>query len=246
MKANSTRIILVAIIALWNILSASAISFTYMYKGQTLRYYTEAYAPYQLYVKAVDTSLSGEVEIPERIHYNRTEYAVVYISDAAFRDCSGMTSISIPNSIHEIGKSAFWNCSGLTSLTIPNSVSEIEQDAFYNCSGLTELTIGNSVSYIGSNAFNGCSELPILSIPGSVRHIVENPFLNCNKLIQIKVDDENPKFTSIDGIVYDKDVSTLLFCPGGKEEISIPESVTTLAMYSLCGCSKLTSLTFPS
>ena len=77
----------------------------------------------------------------------------------AFRGCSGLTSVTIPNSVTAIGYRAFYGCSGLTSVTIPNSVTSIGVWAFRGCSGLTSVTFGNSVTYIGSDAFAHCSNL---------------------------------------------------------------------------------------
>lgn len=99
-----------------------------------------------------------------------------------------------------IGTSAFWRCSGLTSVTIPNSVTEIGLSAFEGCSSLTSVTIPNSVTTIGIYAFSGCSSLT-----------------------EINVDVENPNFTSEDGIVYSKDKTSLLVCPGGKKRSNNPE-----------------------
>ena len=81
------------------------------------------------------------------------------IAGDAFSYCSGLTSVSIPNSVTSIENSAFFGCSGLTSITIPNSVTSIGYDAFYNCSGLTSVTIPNSVTSIGEYAFDGCNAL---------------------------------------------------------------------------------------
>lgn len=78
---------------------------------------------------------------------------------AAFSDCSGLTSLTIPSSVTSIGENAFDGCSGLTSLTIPSSVTSIGEDAFYGCSGLTSFTIPSSVTSIGWGAFCGCSGL---------------------------------------------------------------------------------------
>ena len=74
-------------------------------------------------------------------------------------DCSGLTSVTIGNSVTSIGEYAFLDCSGLTSVTIPNSVKSIGSCCFYDCSGLTSVTIGNSVTSIGTKAFVNCPEL---------------------------------------------------------------------------------------
>ena len=81
------------------------------------------------------------------------------IGNSAFSGCSGLTSITIPDSVTTISDSAFSNCSGLTSITIPNSVTTIGNSAFSNCSGLTSITIPNSVTFIGNYAFINCSSL---------------------------------------------------------------------------------------
>ena len=78
---------------------------------------------------------------------------------AAFSDCSGLTSLTIPSSVTSIGEYAFYGCSGLTSLTIPSSVTSIGYCAFLGCSGLTSFTIPSSVTSIGWGAFCGCSGL---------------------------------------------------------------------------------------
>ena len=78
---------------------------------------------------------------------------------AAFSDCSGLTSLTIPSSVTSIGEYAFYGCSGLTSLTIPSNVTSIGESAFYGCSGLTSFTIPSSVTSIGWGAFCGCSGL---------------------------------------------------------------------------------------
>ena len=99
---------------------------------------------------------SGEVVIPETVEYIGTAYSVTSIGQSAFKDCTGLTSVTIPNSVTSIGYAAFWVCSGLTSVTIGNSVKSIGGDAFYSCSGLTSVTIPNSVTSIGGVAFASC------------------------------------------------------------------------------------------
>ena len=81
------------------------------------------------------------------------------IGESAFRECIGLTSITIPNSVTSIGSDAFSFCSSLTSITIPNSVTSIGIYAFQHCSSLTSITIPNSVTSIGREAFAKCSNL---------------------------------------------------------------------------------------
>ena len=104
---------------------------------------------YALYgYMGTDTNL----QLPEK--YKGENYV---IGDYAFSYCSGLTSVTIPNSVTSIGNYAFDYCSGLTSVTIPNSVTSIGKNAFAGCSGLTLVTIGNSVTSIGDYAFYGCN-----------------------------------------------------------------------------------------
>ena len=97
----------------------------------------------------------------------------------AFYGCSGLASVTIPNSVTSIGDTAFSGCSGLASVNIPGSVTSIGACAFEECSGLTSVTIGNGVTSIGGMAFYGCSELTSVTIPDSVTSIGVWAFDGC-------------------------------------------------------------------
>ena len=113
--------------------------------------------------------------------------SVTEIGSYAFEDCSGLTSLTIPSSVTSIGRETFMGCSGLTSLTIPSSVTSIGRETFMGCSGLTSLTIPSSVTSIGYYAFSGCSGLTSLTIPSSVTSIDDNAFSGCSGLTSIYV-----------------------------------------------------------
>ena len=86
-----------------------------------------------VYVTYKDTdynSYSGSVVIPPTVTYRGTTYSVTSIGECAFRNCRGLTSVTIPNSVTSIGRSAFSGCSGLTDLTIGSSVNSIGASAF--------------------------------------------------------------------------------------------------------------------
>lgn len=101
------------------------------------------------------------------------------------------THITLREGTRGIAASAFYNCTGLTSISIPNTVLCIGVDAFCDCSSLTGVTIPNSVISIGTGAFIGCSGLIHASIPSSVTYIGDNPFMRCTKLIDITVASNN-------------------------------------------------------
>ena len=99
----------------------------------------------------------------------------------AFSGCSGLTSLTIPSSVTEIGSYAFEDCSGLTSLIIPSSVTSIGWYAFEGCSGLTSLTIPSSVTSIDDNAFSGCSGLTSIYVyPEKVPILGTGVFSGCD------------------------------------------------------------------
>ena len=109
------------------------------------------------------------------------------ISDGAFFGCSGLTSVTIPNSVTSIGYEAFCVCSSLTSVTIGNSVTSIGERAFTGCTGLTSVTIPNSVITIGREAFSGCSGLTSVNIPNSVTSIGWYAFYGCSGLTSLTI-----------------------------------------------------------
>ena len=151
--------------------------------GQTLYYSIRSAEPYTVavtYPKEVDyyyagyTEPKGNLVIPEEIEYNGVKYSVRTIDDYAFRFCSGLTSVTIPNSVTYIFSRAFDGCSGLTTVTIGNSVTYIGNSAFNDCSGLTTVTIPNSVTVIDRYAFWDCSGLTSVTIGNSVTSIGSN------------------------------------------------------------------------
>ena len=109
------------------------------------------------------------------------------IASSAFSDCTGLTSITIPNSVTNIGHDAFRGCYNLTSVTIPNSVTNIEGSAFAECIGLISVTIPNSVISIGDYAFFGCSSLNNVTIPNSVTSIGDYAFSYCIGLTSVTI-----------------------------------------------------------
>ena len=139
--------------------------------------------PVENNLRYADTYLVGAVD--KTLSTYSIKKGTKWIGTSAFSSCSGLTSITIPNSVTSIGENAFYDCSGLTSVTIPNSVMSIGEGAFCKCSGLTSVTIGNSVTSIGEYAFVDCSGLTSITIPNSVTSIGEYAFCYCSGLTSI-------------------------------------------------------------
>ncbi|MCQ2292723.1 MAG: leucine-rich repeat domain-containing protein [Bacteroidaceae bacterium] len=106
--------------------------------------------------------------------------SVTSIGDEAFRDCSGLTSVTIPSSVTSIGIAAFSGCSSLSSVTIPSQITRIEESTFSFCTKMTSFTIPNNVERIGKSAFNQCRNLKTLTIGNKVKYIDYYAFANCN------------------------------------------------------------------
>jgi hypothetical protein len=177
-------------------------------------------------------------------------YPANVIPDNAFRTPLGLGKISLkaiilPSSITSIGVDAFTFCSGLTSITIPTSVITFSSYAFSSCSGLTDINIPASLASIGSYAFQNCHRLTSVEIPMSVSSIGEFAFNYCSAFIS--VDDNNPNYSSLDGILYNKDKTSLINCPTSiTGSYRIPSSVTSIESSAFSYCKSLTSITIPS
>ena len=161
--------------------------------------------------------------------------SVTSIERCAFSGCSCLTSVTIPNSVTSIEEGVFNGCSGLTSVTIPNSVTSIGKYAFKECSGLTSVIIPNSVTSIEMWAFYYCSGLTSVTIPNSVTSIEEGVFNGCSGLTSVTIPNS---VTSIGGSDF-KNCS-------GLTSVTIPNSVTGIGGSAFSGCSGLTSVTIPN
>lgn len=171
---------------------------------------------------------------------------ITIIDDYAFEDCYALTTLKMPNGLTSIeGNSAFNECTSLTNITIPNGVTFIGEYAFEDCDALTSIVIPDSVKNIAAYAFYSCSSLADITIPASVQNVGRGIFAHCHKLINIPVNENNPNFISVDGIVFSKDQTKLVLYPAGRTDISytIPDGVVEVLPSAFNASEDLVSIT---
>ena len=161
-----------------------------------------------------------KVDVPEKIN----KKSVTRIGNLAFKDCTKITSIAMPDSVAYIGRSAFYNCTSLKSITIPDGVKEIGYAAFSECAGLVSVKIPDNVTKIGDSAF-----------------------INCANLTKIDVTAGNKYYSSANGVLFNKDKSELICYPAGIKNVgySIPDGVTVIRDRAFNKCLSLNSITIP-
>ncbi len=192
-------------------------------------------------ISGIDETATGAIEVPPMIN----GFPVTAIAMNAFFGMTEITAITLPSSIETIDAMAFSKCEKITSIVIPDSVISIGASAFAGCYALKEVTLGSSIESLG--AFWT---------------------FNCYALDTITVSEANPNFTSIDGVVYNKDVTKLVKFPPAKTgafvfpatvaemessamsatlitSVTLPAAMTVIPSSAFSSCENLTTIIFP-
>lgn len=190
------------------------------------------------------------------------------IEDNTFKNLGSLQTVEMQNSnIVLIGTNAFENCVGLTKVVLPRNLTAIGGAAFYNCTNLAEVVLPEGLGFIGASAFNRCEKLTKLNLPYSVNTIGDYAFADCFKLsgtmainqslsligkqafrstdIQLNVSPDNKRFSSQEGVLFNKLKSVVLHCPTSLTLFKFPNTVKKIEEYAF-SYGKLTNVVLPA
>ena len=183
------------------------------------------------------TSLS-KVDLPKNL---------TTIESYTFSDCTSLKEIIIPDSVTEIWWRAFSGCTSLSKVKLSKNLTGIDSDVFSGCTSLAEIVIPDSVTSIGGSAFSNCISLESITIGSGVESLGDEWIASCRRLENITVSPENKTYSSVDGVLFNKDKSDLSAYPIGNKRSSytIPDGVEKIGKKAFYGCRYIESLTIP-
>ena len=177
-----------------------------------------------------------ELDIPD---------GVTSLGAGVFRNCYSLTRVTLPSGITAIWDESFSGCAALTEIVIPENVTAVYFWAFYGCQSLNRVVLSPKLTSIGSQAFGGCSVLERLHLPATLTSLSSDSFINCDKL-SLSIDAENHNFKSIDGVLYNKDCTEIVYVSKNiSGSVVIAEGVTNIGT-AFYGCAMLTEITLPN
>ena len=169
------------------------------------------------------------------------------IYEYTFSGCTSLAEIDIPDSVTSIGRFAFSGCTSLSKVDLPKTLTTIEAGTFRDCTSLKEIVIPDSVTSIGGSAFSNCISLESITIGSGVESLGDEWIASCRRLENITVSPENKTYSSVDGVLFNKDKSELSAYPIGNKRSSytIPDGVEKIGKKAFYGCRYIESLTIP-
>ena len=189
---------------------------------------------------------AGDLVIPDYVQDTTlTRWKVVGINDATFAYCTGLRSVTMPNTITYLGQSAFYGCSVLRNVNLSNKIDYIRDNTFAYCTALYSIVIPDGVKELHGRAFQ-YSALQEIDLPYTMTQIAADAFNEAYSLRHITVDERNTRYMSDNGTLYTFNMDTLVRCPQRKAgAFTVPEGVEVIADYAIDNCIGINNLVLP-
>ena len=169
---------------------------------------------------------------------------VTAVGNFAFLGQEKVEHIYLPEGLTSIGDFTFSGCTRLKSVFLPESVTFIGEAAFNDCEQLINVTLPENLVCIDDRVFKNCKQLAKIKIPKNLVKIGDS-FAGCDKLTKITVDENNPVYASVDGVLFDKAITTIIAYPAGKKgNYTIPDTVIEINSNAFRDCRNLTRIAF--
>ena len=192
-----------------------------------------------------------EINVAESSKFYRDIDGVLYTKDLKTIICYPQgkkdEKFVIPSSVTSIGDGTFYQCKNLREIILPSSVTSIGNEVFWECVNLEEITLPSGVTNIGDDVFWVCRSLETIILPSSVTSIGRRAFTDCSNLREINIAESNKVYRAIDGVLYTKDLKTIIRYPVGKEDkkFVIPSGITSIGDEAFYQCKSLKNITLP-
>ena len=185
--------------------------------------------------KVLKNNYEGKIVIPQMESYKGNEFQVTSLEDSCFKNCSNLTSITLPKGITSLGEYCFSGCNSLTSITLPEGITSLGRRCFFSCSSLTSITLPEGITSLRNHCFHGCSSLTSITLPKGITSLKDCCFYDCTSLTSITLPEG---ITSLGECCF-SGCSSLT-------NITLPEGITSLMDCCFRGCTRLTNISFPS
>lgn len=186
----------------------------------------------------------GELTIPAKVKHNNKIYAVVGIGAKAFSGADKLTGVIIPAGLKTIGDFAFEGCAALNKIIFPGNEVKFGQGVFFKCNGIRDVSLGSDWKSVDFRMFRWSDSLAVITIPAKIEKIQNLKSIKC--LHKIYVDSNNEKFSSVDGILYNKSEEVLYCCPRGYVgNLKVSDASRVITPGSLIDCPGITRVDLP-
>lgn len=174
--------------------------------------------------------------------------SLIAIGPGAFYFCSALNYLTIPEGVTEIPMFCFGACSNLLNISLPNSLKKIDMQAFYACSAMESIVIPEGVEEIGDATFFACVGLSKIQLPASLQTLGVNAFYYCTNISEFSTTEQNTKFSTENGVLFNKDKSLLIAYPPAKDasEYTVPASVKEINSLAFANATNLSKIVIPN